>query len=131
MPMFSLLIPCTVLLLLACSDSKKDAAPRARLTQSDGFFEMRLLVTSKTTVTHGRITELRENTYIGAVSLVRGQRDIVLDARPSDPRRPSPARRRAGMRSPRTCWPASVKMSGPIWRSSRRGKLPSSIFFRA
>lgn len=43
-----------------------------------------LLVTSKATVTHGRITELRENTYIGAVSLVRRQREIVLDARPSD-----------------------------------------------
>ena len=29
MPMLSLLIPCTVLLLLACSDSKKNAAPTA------------------------------------------------------------------------------------------------------
>ncbi len=27
---------------------------------------------------------LGENTYIGAIRIVRGQRDIVLDARPSD-----------------------------------------------
>ncbi len=29
MPMLILLIPCTVLLLIACSDRKKDAAPTA------------------------------------------------------------------------------------------------------
>ena len=53
-----------------------------------------LMVTAKASVAYGRITELRENTYIGAVSLVRGQREIVLDARPSDAR-PGPAHRRA------------------------------------
>ena len=36
MPMFSLLILCTVLLLLGCSDSKKDAALRAgRMVATD------------------------------------------------------------------------------------------------
>ena len=43
-----------------------------------------LLVTAKTTVAYGRITELREETYFGAVSLMRGPREIILDARPSD-----------------------------------------------
>lgn len=46
------------------------------------FYE--LLIAAKTTVVYGRITELKQDTYIGTVGLRRGAREIVLDARPSD-----------------------------------------------
>lgn len=87
-----------------------------------------LLVTSKATVTHGRITELRENTYIGAVSLVRRQREIVLDARPSDA---VALARRAGARiEVATDLLASIgEEAGPYLEIFAAGKTAQPDFF--
>ena len=65
-----------------------------------------------TTVTHCRIIELRKNTYICAVSLVREQQEIVLNARPSDA--VTLALHASARIEVATGWPASVKKSRPI-----------------